>query len=388
MREAFMVQSTVSIEHDATVSATLTVLPRIAPEGAPAPSMPHEQVPRYQPLGALGEGGMGEVVKVHDHDIGRVVALKRLKPEMRQSPSVTRFIDEIRVIGQLEHPNIVPIHDVGVDAEGRHYFVMKYVHGETLESIIEKLAAGDEDYHRRYGFERRVQLFLGILEAIAFAHDAGFIHRDIKPANVMVGRFGEVVVMDWGIAKRIGGKDVAGTAVRPSGSALQTHVGALVGTPAYMSPEQARGQGDLDERSDIYSLCVLFYELLTLRNPLLEKSSMDEVLHAISHESFTIASFVRQPSAHQSPVPAELAWFLHKGLMKNKADRYPSVNAMIERLERRMEGNIPIQCHVTFTKRVTRAWITAIDRHPGLFTALLGLTLLAIPAAIAFALSR
>src|SRR5262249_27698511 len=160
---------------------------------------------------------------------------KRLKREVQGPESLARFVDEIRTIGQLEHPNIVPIHDVGVDDNGEHYFVMKYVDGETLESIITKLASGDATYHARFNIEQRVLIFLRLLDAIAFAHAAGYLHRDIKPANVIVGRFGEVMLMDWGIAKRIdrGGEALSSAGELPPSSG-QTCVGTLVGTPAYM----------------------------------------------------------------------------------------------------------------------------------------------------------
>ena len=158
---------------------------------------------RYETIRRLGEGGFGEVVGARDNDIGREVAVKRLHPEMRSPAVLARFAEEVRTIGSLEHPNIIPIHDVGVQENGDYYFVMKYVAGETLESIIEKLAAGDRDTHARFGVERRVQIFTSLLEAVAFAHSKGILHRDIKPANVMVGAYGEVVLMDWGIAKRL-----------------------------------------------------------------------------------------------------------------------------------------------------------------------------------------
>jgi serine/threonine-protein kinase len=371
--------------------ARTTVLPRVEADVAP-PRLVFDEAPRYETLGALGEGGVGEVVKVRDNDIGRVVALKRLKQDMRSAGPLARFVEEIRTIGQLEHPNIVPIHDVGVDEQGQHFFVMKYVHGETLETIIDKLVGGDPEYHRRFTFEHRVQLFVGVLDAVAFAHDVGFIHRDIKPANVMVGHFGEVMLMDWGIAKRIRATppEVGSASQLPPGSGPNagkqaTHAGALVGTPAYMSPEQARGE-PLDERSDVYSLTLLFYELLTLRHPLAGKSTLAEVMLAVTQEAVPPAYGVKSP--HQPMVPAELAWYLAAGLEKDKEKRYPSVRAMIDRLERRMEGDFPVQCHLTFIKRMTRIWLRGVDRYPMLMTIGVVLAVLAVPAAILLAIFR
>ena len=166
----------------AGTSARTTVLPRIEVNGAEA-QVVFDGKARFEKLKLLGEGGLGEVTGALDHDIGRKVAIKRLHAHVRSPAALARFIDEIRTIGKLEHPNIVPIHDVGMDADGEIYFVMKYVDGETLESIINKLAAGDPDYHARYPFEVRVEMFLGLLHALQYAHDQGVVHRDIKPAK-------------------------------------------------------------------------------------------------------------------------------------------------------------------------------------------------------------
>src|SRR5690606_23290345 len=136
-------------------------------------------------------------------------AVKRLLDEDNPH-AVARFIDEVRTVGSLEHPNIVPIHDVGVDEDGSLFFVMKYVEGETLASIIEKLAKGDRECHSRYNCEARLDVFTGRLRARQYAHGQGLVHRDIKPENLMIGRYGEVVVMDWGIAHAIRGQEQSG----------------------------------------------------------------------------------------------------------------------------------------------------------------------------------
>ena len=163
-----------------------TVLPRITIKDDGLALQPSNQE-RYHPLRRLGAGAMGEVSLEHDNDIGRTVAVKRLTADLDNSDGLVRFIAEVQTIGQLEHPNIIPIHDVGLDQDGRYYFVMKYVDGETLEAIITKLAAGDPDYHSRYPFEVRLEIFLGLLHALQYAHDQGVVHRDIKPADVAVG---------------------------------------------------------------------------------------------------------------------------------------------------------------------------------------------------------
>jgi eukaryotic-like serine/threonine-protein kinase len=362
-----------------TIPARTTVLPRVAVVDA-RPTLVRDERIRYQHEDRLGQGGVGEVLKTRDNDIGRLVAVKRLRPDVRDTGGLIRFVDEIRTVGQLEHPNIVPIHDVGVDENGEHFFVMKYVDGETIESIIKKLAAGDAEYHRRYPFERRVDIFTQICEAIRYAHARGIIHRDLKPANVMVGPFGEVVVMDWGLAKHLHkpegeapahapGDDVADGPPEPPADLNLTAVGSLLGTPAYMSPEQARGQ-PADERSDVYSLCALFYELLSLNYYLGPKKTWTEVLAAVISEEPIMAS--RMPHEHQPLVPMDLSWFLKAGLAKDPDHRYQSVQAMLNRLAWRREGFVPIQCHVTFVKRVNAELTRFTERHPILVTAIAG----------------
>jgi serine/threonine protein kinase len=356
-----------------TVGARTTVLPRVQVVGD-RPELVQDERRRFEIVKRLGEGGAGEVVAALDNDIGRKVALKKIRGEVLSPEALARFVEEIRTIGRLEHPNIIPIHDVGIDEQGDYYFVMKLVDGETIEAIIDKLRAGDSEYHRLYPFERRVQIFHGLLEAVAFAHAQGTVHRDIKPANVMVGRFGEVLLMDWGIAKciREGGHSIddavceqpAPVAV-DSSHMVQTQLGALIGTPLYMSPEQARGE-PVDERSDVYSLAVLFWEFLFLRHYLEGCKTIDEVLEGVQKHEVAISKakdWLGQPT-----VPMDLRWFLKKGLAKDPEDRYASAQAMIERLDRRSEGLIPIQCHITFAKRVTTTLVRSIDRHPLAYT--------------------
>ncbi len=362
----------VSVQYPpAATAARTTVLPRIEVHGEQA-ELVFDGKERFEKIRVLGEGGLGEVVGAHDHDIGRKVAIKRLKAEVRSPAALARFVDEIRTVGKLDHPNIIPIHDVGTDEHGDIYFIMKFVDGETLESIIEKLAAGDPRYHERYTIERRVEIFRALLEALAFAHDKGIIHRDIKPANVMVGKFGEVLLMDWGIAKSLRGDTPemplvstgAPSTARSTARAFETQLGSLIGTPLYMAPEQASGL-PTDERADVYSASMLFCELLYLRHPYHDKQSLDEVLAAARTEPVTLPT--RASDAHQAPVPAELMWFLKRGLEKAPGERYPSIRAMIDVLDRRADGDICVDCPVTFMKRASLRSTRLIDSHPVLF---------------------
>lgn len=352
-----------------------TVLPRVEAIDGAGPQLVVENRVRYERVRALGEGGVGEVALAHDHDIQRTVAVKRLKPENLHPASVVRFVEEIRTIGCLEHPNIVPIHDVGIDEQGQYFFVMKYVDGETLESVIDKLAAGDPAYIAKYSYEQRTQVFLGVLRAIQYAHAQGIVHRDIKPANVMLGRYGEVVMMDWGLAKRTRGASVANldsldaAAERRDARDIGEHVlatrqGALLGTPAYMSPEQAAGRIDaIDERSDVYSLCVLFHELLTLRHYLADKTSVGQLVLALTEPGEYVAH-ERVAEMTARGVPAELAWFVARGLERDPARRFQSVAEMIAALEDIAAGRISVKCPITAMKRGGKEALRFVDRHP------------------------
>ncbi|NUO48996.1 MAG: serine/threonine protein kinase [Polyangiaceae bacterium] len=344
----------------------VTVLPRVEMFGA-EPRVVSEARERYVSEKKLGEGGLGEVMGARDQDIGRRVAVKRLRQEVKSDATLLRFAEEIRTIGKLEHPNIVPVHDVGIDEQGDHYFVMKYVDGETLETVIERLIARDPAYVAKYTIERRVEIFMALCEAVAFAHAQGILHRDIKPANVMVGAYGEVILMDWGVAKIKGSCEpvLAGPNAGPpslSASGFSTVAGSIVGTPMYMSPEQSKGQ-PVDDRCDVYSLSLLFYELLTLTHPLEKKESLEAVLEGISNDP--LPSVVAICGSGPDPVPAELGHFVHRGLAKDPAERFQSVTAMLDRLRARATGDIPIECPITFMKSMTGRWTRFVDRHPG-----------------------
>ncbi len=358
-------------------SLRTTVLPRVELVDA-KPKIVADGKVRYELAHTLGEGGVGEVIKARDNDIERDVAIKRLRTEMQGShATVLRFAEEVRTVGKLEHPNIVPIHDVGVHPNGEYFFVMKYVEGETLENVIDKLAAGDPEYHAKYNFERRVEIMMSILEAIAYAHSKKLIHRDIKPANVMIGPYGEVMVMDWGLAREIRGPEPIVDTTSPDTSEprklFHTQLGTLLGTPAYMSPEQARGES-LDERSDIYSLCVMFYELLSLHHPHAKEQTLDAMLEAVKNKVPPHA--VMHDAPIQGAVPADLSWFLNTGLRKDKSQRYQSIAEMIIRLRQHATGDFPIQCPFTFSMRMTTIMRRAIARRPFIMSAvfLLGTT--------------
>jgi len=363
-----------------------SVLPRVdLVDGQPA--LIREERPRFEVVEKLGEGGVGEVLRARDADIGRDVAIKRLRRHADSNTSLARFAEEMRVTGSLDHPNVIPVHDVGVDPDGEYFFVMRHVRGETLEDIIERLAAGDPETHETYGVERRIEIFSKILSAISYAHAQGIVHRDIKPANIMVGPFGEVVVMDWGIAKPIAhAGDLATLGDAPGVAddeglerAFETQAGGLVGTPAYMAPEQVRGLA-VDRRTDIYALCVLLHEMLFLRHYLADQTNLVGICNGVANTR--IAHDMRTGNPLQPIVPADMLWFIEKGMEKDPDDRYQSVDEMIERLGRRQEGEVAVQCAFMFTRASLAGLLRFYDRYPIAFFVSFAATVIAILALI------
>jgi eukaryotic-like serine/threonine-protein kinase len=255
-----------------------------------------------------------------------------------------------------------------------------------MESIIEKLRAKDPSYVERFSLEYRVHLFLGVLDAIRYAHARGILHRDLKPANIMIGPFGEVTVMDWGIAKPIRPAE-SSSGVQPlertlvdshDERLLETKLGSLAGTPLYMSPEQAAGHNDdLDARSDVYTLCIVLYEWLVLQHPLRDKQTVTEVLAAIIAQDYDVMRELGEP-AFKAGVPVEYLWIIRPGIERQRDRRYQSVSELEDRLKRVLDGKMPIQCHVTLVKRSAHAVLHWVDRNPNTFTMLLAASVLAV----------
>jgi serine/threonine-protein kinase len=294
---------------------------------------------RYELDHALGEGGMGAVMLFRDRQIGRRVALKVMHDTDAASPRARRrFVTEARVQGQLEHPAVVPVYDLGIDPEGRIYFTMKRVRGVTLADIARELRHDPESAEKRWSRRRLLTAFSQVCLAVDFAHQRGVFHRDLKPGNIMFGDFGEVYVLDWGVAK------VRGHADAPDADSVSlddldtdetaTVPGSLLGTPGYMAPEQLRGLHDsLGPASDVYALGAVLFELLAL-SPLHERTSFADV----------VSSTLRGPDARPSvraqsiEVSPEIDDIVVRATALDPSARFPSARDMHEAIERYLDG--------------------------------------------------
>ena len=279
---------------------------------------------RYRTGKRLGQGGMGDVVLAREQGLERTVALKRLRADRPVTQNaVDRFIEEARVAARLEHPNIVPVYDLGVGADGLPFFTMKWIRGRSLAAILLGIARGDAALRREFPLARRVQILQAVCMAVDFAHSQAVIHRDLKPANVVVGKFGEVHVVDWGIAS------VAKSIRKRSRSTER--VGAIQGTLAYMAPEQARGEV-ADARTDVFGLGAILFELLTLRPPR-PNGSPRELLKRASAQPIAAASAIAPE------VPPLLDSICQRALALAPSQRHDSARALHDALLEWLEGS-------------------------------------------------
>jgi serine/threonine-protein kinase len=330
------------IQHTLTDLGNRELWRTLAPARPTYPGLlvvPTADVPEARDRYALARlhatGGLGRVWLARDASVGRDVALKELRPERVGDPVLwTRFLTEARITGQLEHPGIVPVYEVARRPEdGQPFYTMRFVRGRTLGQAI-------STYHqrRRRGDAEPLELrdllnaFAGVCNAVAYAHARGVIHRDLKPQNVVLGDYGEVIVLDWGLAKVLGSEAPSGDpaaatvapppALEPGAAPDQTLQGQVLGTPAYMAPEQAEGRLELiDRRTDVYGLGAILYELLTDQPPF-SKGTADVVLQNVIHQPPI------PPRRLVADVPPPLEAVCLRALNKKPADRYQSVKEL------------------------------------------------------------
>lgn len=362
---------------------------------------------RFRDRAEVARGAMGVVYSALDGLLRRRLALKVALARPRRAVSgeipssgdpavrsVARFLEEAQITSQLDHPGIVPVHDIGLDAEGRVFFAMRLVRGEDLRTVLRHVRDGREGWSQ----VRAIGVLLKVCEAMSYAHSKGVIHRDLKPSNVMVGRFGEVYVMDWGLARvrgcadqhdlrwrhehvpgsselRTERSDAAEEADDDSDSALATMDGDVIGTPAYMSPEQAQGRvALLDERSDVYAVGALMYQMITGEVPFvapgMKPSARTILARVLDGPPRALESFGRV-------APVELVAICEKAMARERMDRYSNMAALAEDLRAYLEGRV-VSAYGTSTWAETRKWL----RRNGALASALGVGLAAIVLAL------
>ena len=306
-----------------------------APDGG---GLPPIDPARYHIVRERARGGLGRILEVRDLRIGRVVAVKEMLGTT--DAAYARFVREAIITARLEHPSIVPVHDIGRWPSGEPFYAMKLVSGRSLHDVVAETA----------GLEDRLALLpnvIAVADAIAYAHSQGVIHRDLKPANIVVGAFGETVVIDWGLAKAIDGAPEAALAGDPLDDAGGlTIAGAVLGTPCYMPPEQARG-AEVDPRADVYALGAVLYEVLAGEPPYRAAARPIEAV---------LAGPPAPPEARVPAIPPELAAIVRKAMARRPDDRYGSARELAEDLRRYQAGR-RVNAHVYARRTLIRRWL-------------------------------
>ncbi|OGV34786.1 MAG: hypothetical protein A2020_09700 [Lentisphaerae bacterium GWF2_45_14] len=321
---------------------------------------------KFSKLKTIGSGGTATIISAYETALGREVAIKVLRTEYRKnSKYLERFIREARATAQIEHPNIVPIHEIGVLDSAGIFFTMKRVNGETLKDIIEKIYLGNQRYIGEYPQRRLLEIFSSACQGVAFAHSRGIIHRDLKPENIMVGDYGEVLVLDWGLVKHIKEIESESGTQNPENIQLdlkkdgtKTVDGAISGTPLFMSPEQAIGDTkSIDQKTDIYSLGTILYSILTLCGaPFDDTLDPAEILNRVEK-----GDFVRpKKRAPKVKISRELEAICLKAMSTSKHDRYPDVKSMIADIRNYQYGFTVSACA---TPQWAKFWKLML-RHP------------------------
>ena len=304
----------------------------------------------YTLEGVIATGGMGAVLKAKDNNLARTVALKvMLNSANANEHTVFNFVAEAQITGQLEHPNIVPLHDIGVASDGTIYYTMKLIEGRTLRDILKDIREGNAETIQGFPISRLLTIFQKVCDGMSYAHSRGVIHRDLKPDNVMIGEFGEVLILDWGIAKVLpepgqahteeADEEFSGPLAGDGADASATMAGQLKGTPNYMAPEQAEGRvADIDTRSDIYALGGILYYTLTMQPPI-TGTNLNEILTRVTSGNIhSPSSFNSKPTENPSGkiaphcpnglIPEALSAVAMKCMARESALRYQTVEEL------------------------------------------------------------
>lgn len=275
---------------------------------------------KYGARTLIGEGTQKRIYQVYDNSCSREVAIAILKNATAQEEA--QFLREARITALLEHPNIMPVYENGIDAEGQYYFTMKLIHGETLQSILDKIYNNDEEYVNKYPLTSRIDIFQKVCEAIAYAHSKGIIHRDLKPENIQVGEFGEVLLSDWGLASVQFDKcdeQILNDKVLNEIDLKVSLKGLIKGTPGYIAPEILNSKNAYSIQSDIFALGAILHSILTSKIPV-DSETIQICINKTKEGEI-------KPFEHSSfPLPESLKAICKKALSVNKKDRYQSVN--------------------------------------------------------------
>ncbi|HEX7668808.1 MAG TPA: protein kinase, partial [Polyangiaceae bacterium] len=289
---------------------------------------------RYRTKGLLGQGGMGEVYLCGDEWIGREVAMKIALGGKDVAPHLrARFVREALVQGQLEHPSVVPVYDLGTRPDGATFFTMKRVHGLTLASIIEGHRRGDRAVTKGYSRRKLLTAMSNVCLAVSFAHSRGIVHRDLKPENVMLGDFGEVYVLDWGVAKVLEDSWAGRTTATAGAPIGRTQTGTMIGTPGYASPEQVQGDAQVGAPTDVYALGAILFELLAL-----EPLHRGQTTPALAASTLALDGERPSTRAPERGISPELDAICARATARDPKKRFESARALQSAIEGYLDG--------------------------------------------------